>query len=166
MSGLKLNDFSKRGLWWHGFISFTMRLIQIWFQGLVSKRINTPMHYSDAIMSTMAPKITSLTIVYSTVYSGADHRKHQSSASLAFVRRIHPHKGPVAQKMFPFDDVIMDKNLSRVPLGSFLSMIRSQCCTYHDSWANRSATCICWHLDYVTVYFKWIAGNMTEKVDR
>ena len=52
-------------------------------------------------------------IVYSTVYSGTDQRKDQSSVSLAFVRGIHwwpvnsPHKGPVMQKMFPFDDVIM-----------------------------------------------------------
>ena len=46
-------------------------------------------HYIDAIMTTMASQITSLTIVYSTVYSGADQRKHQSSASLAFVRGIH-----------------------------------------------------------------------------
>ena len=38
--------------------------------------------------------ITSPTIVYSTVYSNADQRKHQSSASLAFVRGIHPHKWP------------------------------------------------------------------------
>ena len=57
--------------------------------------------------------ITSLTIVYSTVYPGADQRKHQSSASLAFVREIHwwpvtsAHKGPVTRKMFPFDDVII-----------------------------------------------------------
>ena len=49
----------------------------------------------------------------STVYSDADQRKHQSSASLAFVRGIHrgpvnsPHKWPVTRKMFPFDDVIM-----------------------------------------------------------
>ena len=49
--------------------------------------------------------ITSLTIVYSTVNSDADQRKHQSSASLAFVRGIH--LGPVTRKMFPFDDVIM-----------------------------------------------------------
>ena len=68
---------------------------------------------SDVIMGAMASQITSLTISYSTVYSGADQRKHQSSASLAFVRGIHrlpvnsPHKWPVAQKMFPFDDVIM-----------------------------------------------------------
>ena len=38
-------------------------------------------HYSDVIMSTMASQITSLTFVCSTVYSGADKRKHQSSAS-------------------------------------------------------------------------------------
>ena len=31
-------------------------------------------------MTTMASQITSLTNVYSTVYSGADERKHQSSA--------------------------------------------------------------------------------------
>ena len=70
-------------------------------------------HYDDVIMGTIASQITRLMIVYSTVYSDADQRKHQSSASLAFVRRIHrgpvnsPHKLPVTRKMFPFDDVIM-----------------------------------------------------------
>ena len=74
-------------------------------------------HYSDVIMGTIASQITSLTTVYSTVYSDGDQRKHQSSASLAFVRGIHrgpvkspvnsPHKWPVTRKMFPFDDVIM-----------------------------------------------------------
>ena len=44
-------------------------------------------------MGTMASQITSLTIVYSTPYSGADQRKHQSFASLAFVLGIH--RGPV-----------------------------------------------------------------------
>ena len=47
------------------------------------------MHYSDVIMGTIASQITSLTTVCSTVYSDADERKHQSSASLAFVRGIH-----------------------------------------------------------------------------
>ena len=62
----------------------------------------------------MAFKITSLTIVYSTIYSSADQRKYQSSASLAFMRGIHrspvnsPHKGQVTRKMFTFDDVIVD----------------------------------------------------------
>ena len=49
----------------------------------------TGSHYSDVIMNTIASQITSLTIVYSTVYWSADQRKHQSSASLAFVRGIH-----------------------------------------------------------------------------
>ena len=66
-------------------------------------------NYSDVRMGMMASQLTSLTIVYSTVYSDADQRTHQSSASLAFVRGIHrwpvnsPHKSPVTRKMFPFD---------------------------------------------------------------
>ena len=46
-------------------------------------------HYSDVIMGATASQITRLTIVFSIVYSDADQRKHQSSASLAFVRWIH-----------------------------------------------------------------------------
>ena len=71
------------------------------------------LHYNDVIIGTMASQITRVMIVYSSVYSGADQRKHQRSASLAFVRGIHrgpvnsPHKWPVTRKMFPFDDVIM-----------------------------------------------------------
>ena len=70
-------------------------------------------HYDDVIMGAIASQITSLTTVYSTVYSGADQSKYQSCASLAFVWGIHrwpvnsPHKWPVTRKMFPFDDVIM-----------------------------------------------------------
>ena len=70
-------------------------------------------HYIDVIMTTVASQITSLTVVYSTTYSDADQRQHQSSASLAFMQGIHrgpvnsPHKWLVTQKMFPFDDVIM-----------------------------------------------------------
>ena len=77
---------------------------------------NVISHYDDVIMSAVASQITSLTIVCSMVYLGADQRKHESSASLAFVRGIHrgpvnsPHKWPVTRKMFPFDDVIMIVN--------------------------------------------------------
>ena len=46
-------------------------------------------HYDNVIMSAIASQITNFTIVYSTVHSDADQRKHQSSAALAFVRRIH-----------------------------------------------------------------------------
>ena len=75
-----------------------------------------PLHYYDVIMGAIVSQITSLRIVYSIVYSGADQRKRQSSTSLAFVWGIHRwpvnslHQGPVMQKMFPFDDVIMKKS--------------------------------------------------------
>ena len=52
-------------------------------------------HYDDVIMGAMASQITSLTIVYSIVYSGTDQRRHQSSASLAFVI----HRRPVPAQM-------------------------------------------------------------------
>ena len=70
-------------------------------------------HYDDVIMTMLASQITSLPVVCSIVYSDVNQGKHQSSASLAFVREIHrgpvnfPHKWPVTRKMFPFDDVIM-----------------------------------------------------------
>ena len=70
-------------------------------------------HYDDVIMDSIASQITCLMIIYSTVHSGTGQRKHQSSASLAFVWEIQrwpvnfPHKWPVTQKMFPFDEVIM-----------------------------------------------------------
>ena len=46
-------------------------------------------HYSDVIMDAMASETTSLTVVYLTVYTGVDQRKHQSSASPAFLLGIH-----------------------------------------------------------------------------
>ena len=70
-------------------------------------------HYSDVIMGVMASQITGVSIVYPNAYSATDPRKHQSFASLGFVRGIHrwsvnsPHKGPVTRRMFPFYDVIM-----------------------------------------------------------
>ena len=66
-------------------------------------------------MGVMASQITSLTFVYSTVYPSAGQRKHQNSASLAFVQGnlrwlvSSPHKWPVKRKMFPFDDVIIQQ---------------------------------------------------------
>ena len=61
----------------------------------------------------MSSQITSFSTVCSAVCLGANQRKHQSFASLAFVRGIHrwpvnsPHKRPVTRKMFSFDDVTM-----------------------------------------------------------
>ena len=61
----------------------------IFIMGLFILAGEYPYHYNDVIMTTMTSQIASLTVVYSTVYSDADQRKHQSSASLAFVWGIH-----------------------------------------------------------------------------
>ena len=64
-------------------------------------------------MSTMSSQITGASIACSNVCSGAHKKTHQNSASLTFVKGIQqspvdsPHKGPVTQKLFPFDDIIM-----------------------------------------------------------
>ena len=76
-------------------------------------------HYDYVIMGAIVCHITSLTLVYSTVYSGTDQSKHQSSASLAFVWGSHrgpvnsPHKWPVTRKMLPFDDIIMGNSMTK-----------------------------------------------------
>ena len=93
-------------------VRFSYRLIYSRFPPCLEEIFIT-MWFNDLTMGSKASQITSLTIVYSAVYSGADQRKHQSSASLAFVRGIHrgplnsPHKWPGTWKKFPFDDVIM-----------------------------------------------------------
>ena len=97
----------------------SLRQILAWYWtevGLTSAAAGSELvsiHYSDFIMSAMASLITDFSTVFSTVCSGADQRKNQSSALLAFARGIHrwpvnsPHKGPVTWKMVPFDDVVM-----------------------------------------------------------
>ena len=97
----------------NSYTSHGCRWVDVYKVCCVRYFVRNLLHYSDVIMTTMTSQITSLTAVYSIVYSDADHRKHQSSASLAFERGIHrgpvnsPHKWPVTRKIFPFDDVIM-----------------------------------------------------------
>ena len=100
-------------------------------------------------MSLMASQITSLTIVYSTVYSDADQRKHQSSATLAFVRGIHrgpvnsPHKWQVTRKMFPFDDVIMSKMSQREKsLNKVKKTLQAPYVTYIDDFSKDHVGCL------------------------
>ena len=74
------------------------------------------LHYTDVIMNTMASQITSLTVVYSIVYS--DSRSKKTSKFRVTGLCVgnspgpvnSPHKGPVTRKMFPFDDVIMESH--------------------------------------------------------
>ena len=112
-------------------------LFEVWSAPFTCETSHLTCHYCDVIMGAVASQITSLTIVYSSVYSDADQRKHQSSASLAFVRGIHrrpvnsPHKWPVTRKMFPFDDVIMVGSLTRI--GPVRGMISRK---NHDALLN------------------------------
>ena len=112
-------------------------------------------------MGGIASQITSLTIVYSIVYSDADQRKHQSSASLAFVRGIHrvpgnfPHKWPVTRKMFPFDDVIMVLHLQKPHLVKFRTW-RSMKGMVRIKWScvRGSASPATWHAGLVSGHWK------------
>ena len=117
-------------------------------------------------MDWKASQITSLTIVYSAVYSGADRRKHHSSASLGFVRGIHrwpvnsPHKWTVTRKMFPFDDVIMFvrdvsdslRNSSNSISDTHNLVYQEYDCLYHwIKWKNCVWQFLAW-LDYFTLH--------------
>ena len=99
-------------------------------------------HYDDVIMTMLASQITSLTVVYSIVYSGVIQRKHQSSASLAFVREIHrgpvnfPHKWPVTRIMFPFDDVIMTHLYGELAWIVWRNIEYTLPCRYHAAQYN------------------------------
>ena len=97
-------------------------------------------HYSDVIMGTMAFQITSLTIVYSTVYSGADQTKRLSSASLDFVSPVNSsHKWAVTRKLFPFDDILMFQAVGgdcaiTDALLLFGTVCAFRCFGFHTSW--------------------------------
>ena len=94
------------------------------------------LHYDDVIMSAIASQITSLTVVYSTVYWGADQCKHQSSALLAFVWGIH-----------------RDRWIPRTK-----GQLRGKC--FHlmtSSW-----DCL-WHHHYgLTTFLNYVNGNNTD----
>ena len=80
----------------------------------------TDNHYNDIIMSAMASHITGVSIVYWTVFQAQIKENIKSFASLIFVRGIHrwsvnsPQNGLVTQKMFPFDNVIMNSTLEQL----------------------------------------------------
>ena len=62
------------------FFKITTLALEQWYDCPNTSEVIQKNHYSDVIMSALASQITSFTIFYSTVYSGADQRKHQSSA--------------------------------------------------------------------------------------
>ena len=105
----------------------TLRWTIIQVSSGLSMALNTTRETSHLIIhiNISNSQIAAISQVYSTVCSGADQRKHQSSASLAFVRRIYrwllnsPHRGPVTRKMFPFYDV----NMYAIFITNFSSLV-------------------------------------------
>ena len=124
-------------------------------------------HYDDVIMTTITSQITSLTSVYSTVYSHVDQRKHQSSASLAFVwgshqdRWIPRTKGQLRGKCFH----LMTSSWiihGQPPIPWLLVMMSFKCNILHryelrprvcDS-LNRTGTCL--EITRVTLQAAWL----------
>ena len=117
-------------------------------------------HYSDIIMSAMASQITGVLSVCSAVCSGADLRKPQSPASLAFVRGIHrspvnsPHKGPVTRKMFPYYNIIKGN--------SFPKLARCSKIRQTKSFMSEAARLLGpgMHLKYQIMSHKLLAGGV------
>ena len=124
----------------------------------ISMKSVTNKHYTDVIMGTIASQITNFTIVYSTLYSDADQRKYQSSASLAFVWGIHrrpvncPHKWPVTRKIFPFDDVIMEGNNGTCRhaaiTGATILVPWSSFCNSFGAWASKKLQWLDWKMKH------------------
>ena len=75
----------------------------------------------------MASQVNGVSIVYSIVCSGADQRKHQSSAPLTFVLEIH------RWIMFSLDDVIMTYDKNAVKNVNFLGCTATDCCRLNIS---------------------------------
>ena len=103
-------------------------------------------HYNDVIMSPMASQITSLTIVYSTVYSDADQRKHQRPASLAFVwgirrdRWIPRTTGQLRGKCFHLITSSLDRYSTCGVIAIYIIVVMSYPC--HDVTNRRHKDCL------------------------
>ena len=123
-----------------------------WAEGNFSETL-----YSDFIMRVMVSQVTGISIVCSAICSGADQRKHHSSALLVFVTGIHRslenslHKGPVTWKMFPFDDVIM---CSRYHSQNSFENYTSETTATYCSSENLTFSCNiyhCWDIIYLLI---------------
>ena len=125
-------------------------------------------HYNGVIISAMASQITSLTIVYSVVYEGADQRKYQSSASLAFVRGIHRWlvnsllKMSVTRKMFPCDDVIIE-NYDCIAPDDCMFKIMLTWCSFEDCSSKHTTFIPLRFLELLTDLFTTHLGGLCKK---
>ena len=125
------------------YVSVMYLVIQYWYLSylcvmlFIQKKIATgrPFHFGDVIMGTVESQITSLTVVYSTVYSDADQRKPVNS----------PHRWPVTREMFPFDDVIMWSKITDTKAITAVHVHQPQLTTQYPA-------CLTVHLFQVTTH--------------
>ena len=131
--------------------SIITRQIPSW-EGISPFCRRLPRHYIDVIMSAMASQI-SVSLVCATVYSGANQRKHRSSASLAIVRESggFPSQRPVTRKMFPFDDVIV----------GILSEADVRCSIWNATLVTiiTRSTILAYYLYVKSLQLIWISGK-------
>ena len=123
-------------------------------------------------MGTIASQITSLTIVYSIVYSDPDQRKNESSASLAFVWGIHRDrwiprtKGQLRGKCFH----LMTSSWNLPAAGETSKLSRPMDLTWHYDYyqitrANVKLSClmrICIKLILITDIYVTVIGIFSE----
>ena len=120
----------------------------------------------------MVSQITNLKIVYTIIHSGADERRYQISASLAFVRGIHrspvnsPHKWPVTRKMLPFDDVIMGKGLEWDPLLMTIFWTLKCCIELKGGDGKESVACIAELVFTICFYHAVISVDRFTRLDK
>ena len=116
-------------------------------------------HYSDVIMSAMASQIVGVSIVCSSVCSGADQIIHQSFALLAFVRGIHrwpmdsPHKAPVTREIFPSNDVIMNDHPARSQENSKPPDCEMEILPRFEIWQVARRQC-CWATGQISIQWR------------
>ena len=113
------------------------------FYQYLDTMVQGSVHYSDVIMSAMPSQITGVSIVCLAVCLGADQRNIKVPRHCFLLVEStgspmdSPHKGPVTQKMFPFDDVIMHNAelcISRLVLDTPL---HHQTNAFNSSWNTR-----------------------------
>ena len=89
----------------------------------------------------MASQIPGVSIVYSTVSSGADKKTHKKTSKLRVTGLCEgnsPHKGPVTMKMFPFDDVTVIVIISLASRQSYDCSSASEATTMNDMGKDRT----------------------------
>ena len=139
-------------------------------KGICQWPVHSGCHYYDVIMGAIASQITSLTIVFSTVYLIADQRKHQSSATLAFVGEFTGTGEFPAQRASNAENVSIwwrhheFRRLSREITISLHNVIwrraRRTPCQMFGSMKNDF-----WKAVYYQGHFLWIWGPMDSRMD-